>query len=84
MTYLENLLGPGILKLTPENPALHILGFHHEDSVTGNYDVVDLCAAIIGGQGDVMQYGVLLFGEEEFEEEGDLEFAEFAFEPGGL
>jgi len=47
------------------NPALHILGFYHKDSETGNHDVVDLRGAIIGREGDVMQYSVLLFGEEQ-------------------
>lgn len=83
MAHLEDLLGPGILALRTENPALHVLGFYHENTVARNHDVIDLGGAIFCGQSDVVQYGVTVFGEKEFEEEGDLEFAPLAFEPWG-
>lgn len=46
-------LGPVALFLIAEDPALHVLGFHHKDPVPGNNDVVDLSGAVFGGEGDV-------------------------------
>ena len=63
---LEDLLRPIPLFGVAEDPALHVLGFHHEHAVPGNDDVVDLGGAVFGGQGDVLDEVVTGFIEREF------------------
>ena len=79
---LEDLLRPIPLFGVAEDPALHVLGFHHKDPVLRNDDVVDLGGAVFRGQGDVLDQVVAGFVEKEFGGKVDHRFPSFAFEPG--
>lgn len=79
---LEDLLRPIALFCVTEDPALHILGFHHKHAIPGDNDVVDLGGAVFGGQGDVLDEVVAGFIEKQLRGEVYHGFAGFAFEPG--
>ena len=79
---LEDLLRPIPLFGVTEDPALHVLGFHHEHPVAGHNDVVDLGGTVFGGQGDVFYEVVARFVEKQLSGNVDHGFAGFAFEPG--
>jgi len=79
---LEDLLRPIPLFCVTKDPALHVLGFHHEHPIAGHNDVIDLGGAIFGGQGNVLDEVVAGFVEKQLRGEVDHSFAGFAFEPG--
>lgn len=62
---LEDLLRPIPLFGVAENPALHVLGFHHKNAVPGDDDVVDLGGAVFRGQGDVLNEVIAGFIEKQ-------------------
>lgn len=53
LTVPEDFLSPLGLVGTAENPALHVLGFHHKHTEGRDDDVVNLGGTVFGGQGDV-------------------------------
>lgn len=55
---LVEFLRPLRLPFAAENPATHVLRFQHEDAVGREKNVVDLCGAVWGIQGDVVQAAV--------------------------
>ncbi len=79
---LEDLLRPIPLFGVTEDPAFHVLGFHHKDPVLRNDDVVDLGSAVFGGQGDVFDQVVAGFIEKQSGRKVNRRFPGFAFEPG--
>lgn len=81
---LEDLLRPIPLFGVTEDPALHILRFHHKHAVPGDDDVVDLGGALFRGQGDVLDKVVAVFIEKEFGGKINNGFPGFAFEPRRL
>ena len=62
---LEDLLCPIPLFGVSEDPAFHVLGFHHKDPVLRNDDVVDLGSAVFRGQGDVLDQVIAGFIEKQ-------------------
>lgn len=66
LAMFEHVLGQVALFCVTEDPALHVLGFHHKHPVSGNNDVVDLGGAVFGGQGDVLDEVVKGFIESAF------------------
>ena len=79
---LEDPLCPIPLFGVTEDPALHVLGFHHKHPVLGDDYVVDLGGAVFGGQGNVLDEVVTGFIEKEFGGKVYHPFPGSAFEPG--
>ncbi len=82
MRVLEDLLRPIPLFGVTEDPALHVLGFHHKHAVPGDDDVVDLGSAVFRRQGDVLDEVVTGFVEKEFGGKVNHGFSGLTFEPG--
>ncbi len=80
---LEYFLGPLALFGAAEDPAFHVLGFHHEHPIRGDDDVVDLGGAVFRGQGDVLDQMVMIFIKEQAGEGVDNELSQVALEPWG-
>lgn len=79
---LEDLLRPIPLFCVAEDPALHVLGFHHKHAIAGDNDVIDLGGTVFGGQGDVFYEVVAGFIEKQLCGYVDHGFARLAFKPG--
>ena len=79
---LEDLLCPIPLFGVTEDPALHVLGFHHKDPVPRNDDVVNLGSAVFRGQGNVLDEVVPGFIEKQSGGKVNHRFTGSAFEPG--
>ena len=78
----EDLLRPIPLFGVTEDPALHVLRFHHEHPIPGNNDVIDLGGAVFSGQGDVLDEVVTGFVEKEFGGKVNHRLPSLSFEPG--
>lgn len=79
-----DLLGPLALFGIANDPAFHVLGFHHKHAVPADDNVINLSGAVFGGQGDVLDEVVASFIEKEFGGKVNYRFPGFAFEPRRL